>query len=87
MKGLLVLADVPFRKTHDLTTIGSSVILHYPDWSELISATFAWTIWGYAYRYPGPEDYELPAPEQLGQALATFDQLVARFRSLLASQA
>jgi HEPN domain-containing protein len=83
MKGLLVLADVPFPKTHDLRAIGRSVILHYPDWSELFSSTFAWTVWGYAYRYPGPEDYELPTPEELRQALATFDQLVALFRPLL----
>jgi hypothetical protein len=83
MKGLLVLANVPFPRTHDLRTIGRSVILQYPNWSELFSATFAWTVWGYAYRYPGPEDYEQPSSEELLQALAKFDQLVAVFRPLL----
>jgi HEPN domain-containing protein len=83
MKGLLVLADVPFAKTHDLRTIGSHVISHYTEWSELLSATFAWTVWGYAYRYPGPEEYGLPSPDELRRALATFDQLAASFRSLL----
>jgi HEPN domain-containing protein len=83
MKGLLVLANVPFPGTHDLRTIGRSVILHYPDWSELCSTTFAWTVWGYAYRYPGPEDYALPPANELLRALATFDQLVALSRPLL----
>lgn len=83
MKGLLVLADVPFAKTHDLRTIGSRVIPHYPDWSELLSATFSWTVWAYAYRYPGPEEYELPSQEELRQALATFDKLAALSRPLL----
>ena len=83
MKGLLVLANVPFSKTHDLRTIGGSVVLHYPDWADLVSTTFAWTVWGYAYRYPGPEDYELPSPDELRQALATFDKLDALVGPLL----
>jgi len=83
MKGLLVLANVPFPRTHDLRTIGSTVIVHYPNWSDLFSATFAWSVWGYAYRYPGPEDYELPSPEELHQAMVKFDQLVAVFHPLL----
>jgi HEPN domain-containing protein len=83
MKGLLVLANVPFSKTHDLRTIGGSVVLNYPDWADLVSATFAWTVWGYAYRYPGPEDHGLPSPEELRRALATFDELATLVSPLL----
>jgi hypothetical protein len=84
-EGLLVLANVPFPRTHDLRTIGRSVIAHYPDLSELCSATFAWTVWGYAYRCPGPEDYALPSADELLQAVTTFDELAGAVRPLLAA--
>ena len=86
MKGLLVLANIPFSKTHDLRTIGASVIRHYPDWEGPVSATFSWTFWGYAYRYPGPEDYDLPTPEELQMALSTFSRMIRMARPLVCSE-
>jgi HEPN domain-containing protein len=83
LKGLLVLADTPFPKTHDLRRLGTMAALRYPDRADLLASTFAMTTWGYAYRYPGPEDYALPSTEELLQAAATINQIAVFMRSLL----
>jgi HEPN domain-containing protein len=83
LKGLLVLANIPFPKTHDLRRLGTTAAVHYPDRAELLSLTFAMTTWGYAYRYPGPEDYALPAADELLRAVVTISQIADFTRSLL----
>jgi HEPN domain-containing protein len=40
-KGLLVLAQVPFRKTHDLVALRDLVVAHFPDLAESLDPTGA----------------------------------------------
>jgi hypothetical protein len=40
IKGLLVLADVPFTKTHDLGRLGTLAAPAYPQQAELFAATY-----------------------------------------------
>jgi HEPN domain-containing protein len=84
LKGLLVLANIPFPKTHDLRRLGTTAVAHYPGCAELLSSVFVMTTWGYAYRYPGPEDYALPSADELLQAVVTISQIAAFVRSLFA---
>jgi HEPN domain-containing protein len=53
IKGLLVLVDVPFTKTHDLGRLGSLAAPRYPRDTELFEATYMFTSWAFDFRYPG----------------------------------
>ena len=82
LKGLLVLADVPFTKTHDLERLGTLATPRYPRHEALFSATYLFTSWAFDFRYPGP-DAEMPddpGETELREAMAVIDQLVACLR-------
>ncbi|HVC63074.1 MAG TPA: HEPN domain-containing protein [Acetobacteraceae bacterium] len=53
VKGLLVLADVPFTKNHDLERLGIQAAPNYPRHADLLAATYPFTAWAFAFRYPG----------------------------------
>ena len=55
IKGLLVLADIPFTKTHNLRRLGTLAVPLYPRHEKLLSATYLFTSWAFDFRYPGPE--------------------------------
>lgn len=79
IKGLLVLADVPFTKTHDLERLGSLAVVRYPRETDLFEATYSFTSWAFDFRYPGP-DAEVPTSRrkvELRQAMPVIDRLVA----------
>ena len=76
-KGLLVLADVPFTKTHDLERLGTLVTPRYPRHKELFSATYLFTSWAFDFCYPGP-DAEIPddpGETELRGAMGVIDRL------------
>lgn len=77
LKGLLVLADVDFRKTHDLDALGASVVVAYPALEPLVAPVRAWTGWGVAYQYPDAPNPPEPQPsaEQMTAALAHIARL------------
>ena len=62
IKGLLVVASTPFRKTHDMDELTDLANLSYPECRDLLDAVRALTVWGFAYRYPGTEDIPEPVP-------------------------
>jgi HEPN domain-containing protein len=64
VKGLLVAAAVPFRKTHDMDELADQAASHYPNCPDLLDAVRPLTVWGFAYRYPGMEDIPEPAPDE-----------------------
>ncbi|MBI5122077.1 MAG: HEPN domain-containing protein [Rhodospirillales bacterium] len=83
LKGALVWAAVPFRKTHDLSELGEKVISAYPEFAEFVASTERWTAWNIAYRYPGDDTPDLPpSPETLSEALTIIDRLSALVRLL-----
>ncbi len=60
IKGLLVLAGVAFRKTHDLRGLTLQAAPLYPE-LEAMKRDLRWlTVWGFAYRYPMEEPEETP---------------------------
>jgi HEPN domain-containing protein len=81
-KGLLVLADIPFTKTHDLERLGTLAAPRYPQDADLFEATYLFTSWAFDFRYPGP-DAEMPdepTDSELRQAMAVIGRLVGRLR-------
>jgi len=84
LKGLLVLASIDFRRTHDLNALTNSVLPHFPELQPLLSEVGAWTAWGVAYRYPGEDE---PEPEPSAADLSTALDLIARLDTALRSHA
>jgi HEPN domain-containing protein len=83
IKGLLVLAEVPFTKTHDLERLGTLAAPRYPGEAELFEATYLFTSWAFDFRYPGSgaEIPDEPTDMELRQAMAVIDRLVACLRA------
>lgn len=85
LKGLLVLADVPFTKTHDLERLGTLATPAYPEHAGLFAATYVFTAWAFEYRYPGP-DPEMPddpSEAELREAVAMIDRLALCLRTCI----
>ncbi len=85
VKGMLVMAGIPFTKTHDMARLGDLAASHYLDWQHLLVETGRLTVWGYAYRYPGLEDVPEPepSPDALLVAQATINRLAEHLRVLI----
>jgi HEPN domain-containing protein len=83
LKGFLVLADIDFRRTHDLDTLADSALRHFPVLRRpLLTTIGAWTAWGVAYRYPAEDDPEPePSTEELCEALDAIAELDTALRS------
>lgn len=75
LKGFLVLAATRFRKTHDLSALGTAVTQAFPDTRELFVKVEAWTEWNFAYRYPTDVPEPEPSISELREAIATIDRL------------
>jgi HEPN domain-containing protein len=79
LKGLLVLAAIPFRKTHDLDELSAVVDPAYPQLAPLLSHLRVRTYWGFTFRYPAPVegDQELPTPDEIEATLGHLSDLRA----------
>ena len=86
VKGLLVFASTPFRKTHDLDELGDLAVSHYPECQHLLDAIRSLTVWGIAYRYPGVEDISEPVPDEaeLRRTLDLLERLGERLQAVTA---
>ena len=84
IKGLLVLAAIPFRKTHDLDELSHLAVPAYPDAEPLLAHLRVRTYWGFAFRYPMPGEneatHEPPAAPEVEETLRHLSDL----RALLA---
>jgi|GEM_PF-504850 len=85
LKGLLVLADTPFSKTHQLRRLGLLAEPHYPAHAALFAETYVFTPWAFDFRYPGtdPEPPGSPDDATLRGAAETLDRLVACLRDAI----
>ncbi len=81
LKGLLVLAAVPFGKTHDLLRLGDLAKEYYPEIGPALATVGRFTVWGFAFRYPGIEDVIHPSPSELQAAAGAMMPLSAVLRS------
>jgi HEPN domain-containing protein len=81
IKGLLVLAATPFRKTHDLDELSEAAVPIYPDLGPLLDHVRARTYWGFAFRYPMPAESEggqgPPTAEEIEETLQRLHDLRA----------
>jgi HEPN domain-containing protein len=84
LKGLLIVAGIEFRMTHDLDRLASLAQPHYPQSQDLVTMLHPLSSWGIAYRYPGPEAVPEPLPNgtEIEGALNILDALAARLRGL-----
>jgi HEPN domain len=76
IKGLLVLAATPFRKTHDLDELSAAAAPIYPDLESLLGYVRVRTYWGFAFRYP------MPAEQDGGQGPPASDEIEAMLHHL-----
>ncbi len=83
VKALLVLAEVPFPKTHDLQAFRRLAAPVFPDQLALIDDLVALTDWGVAFRYPDLTEEPVPSAEEIRSALRKIEDFSARVRSLL----
>ena len=74
-KALLVAAAVRPRKTHDLDFLADEVAAAWPELTSLAEPLRHCTTWGFAYRYPLPEDEPAPTVEELQGTLRQLDAL------------
>ena len=88
VKGMLVMAGIPFAKTHDMARLGDLAASRYADFMPLLAEIGRLTIWGYAYRYPSLEDVPEPEPppDAIIAALGNVDRLADHLRLLIANQ-
>ncbi len=83
IKGLLVLADVSFTKTHDLERLGTLAVPEYPHHADLFAATYLFTAWAFEYRYPGPEIPDDPTETELREAMTVIDRVADCLRACI----
>jgi HEPN domain-containing protein len=63
LKGFLVAANIPFRKTHEMDELADLVSVAYPDEKSFFDGTRSLTTWCVAYRYPSLEEWAEPLPD------------------------
>lgn len=85
MKGLLTVAAVPFRKTHDLDELANLVEEAFPELAERLAPLRSRTSWGVAFRYPGVQQpgQSEPTPVEVAGTL----EALAALRGDLAARA
>jgi HEPN domain-containing protein len=76
VKGLLVLADVPFAKTHDLQRLGTLAAPHYPEYAAALTAVHDLTAWNFAFRYPDLDAEVEPSANELAAAMQPIEALL-----------
>lgn len=89
IKGLLVLAAVPFRKTHDLDELSEAAAPVYPELDPLLAHVRVRTYWGFAFRYPMPAESEVsqgpPTAEEIEDTLQRLQELQMHLATAAAS--
>jgi HEPN domain-containing protein len=83
LKGLLVLVDTPFRRTHDLEVLRDLVAPRYPHLTDLIQSLLPASDWGHVFRYPEMTEEGRPSVEELRVTLNDIHALSAYFRSVV----
>lgn len=78
-----MLAGEPFRRTHDLDDLAARLAPVFPRFAPQADSVRHLSIWGVAYRYPGPRDAPEPLPEigeleQMIDMLKEFAQVAGR---------
>lgn len=79
LKGFLIDAGQPFRKTHDLAELIDAASWLYPEIVELAAGMEDWTVWAVMARYPRPGGVAEPQPgTDLRRAIADIDAVIRR---------
>lgn len=76
VKGMLVMADVPFTKTHDMQRLGTLAAAHYPQCAAALLAIHSLTAWNFVFRYPEFDDDVEPSPDDLVAAMVPIEALL-----------
>jgi HEPN domain-containing protein len=78
VKGLLVMADIPFTKTHDLQRLGTLAAPHYSECDAALVSIHALTAWNSAYRYPELDEPSEPSLDEIEEAMRPIGVSLAR---------
>jgi len=82
VKGLLVMADVPFTETHDLQRLGTLAAPHYPEYDAALVAIRTLTAWNFVYRYPDLDEPTEPSRDGVEQAMRPIGALLAALANI-----
>jgi hypothetical protein len=82
-KALLVLARVPFRKTHDQQALRDLVVPRFPHLTDTIDGLVPLTDWGDVFRCPDLGGEPVPSPEVLRGVLNDIRHLAERVTRLV----
>jgi HEPN domain-containing protein len=82
LKGFLIHAARPFRKTHEMAELIDAVIPLYPHIAGVTAAMPDWTRWAIAARYPPSGGIPEPEPsvDELRRAIQAIDALSLALR-------
>lgn len=81
VKALLVLAEVPFPKIHDIQALRRLATPVFPELLALIDDLVSVTEWGVAFRYPDLIENPVPSVEEIRSTLRKIEDLSAQVRS------
>lgn len=85
VKGLLVMADVPFAKTHDLQRLGTLAAPRYPECVAALRGIHGLTAWNFVFRYPGFDEDIEPSADELNAAMQPINELLRTLADILTS--
>ena len=74
IKALLTWHDSPFRKTHDLVSLGGQAVEPDPSLEDLLREAAPLTEYAWKYRYPG--EFVEPPPDRVTPILALAKEVV-----------
>ena len=86
VKALLVLANIPFPKTHDIEALRDLVAAAFPELISLIDPLIYVTEWAVVFRYPDLTEDIPPSAEEIRVVLQKIERLASRIRCLLGSE-
>lgn len=77
LKGSLVAASLPLRRTHDIETLATIASDAHPSLRVFANACQPFTPWGLSFRYPPVEQSREPPPEasRVREAMHTLSKL------------
>ena len=86
-KGLLIVAEGKFPRTHDIETLGALISPYYAEISGLMERMKRLTDWNGIFRYPGSAAFRNPPDSgQIAEVLVDIAQLMELLLSITTEQ-
>lgn len=77
LKGLLVEAEIGFRRVHDLDELADAATRCFPDFAADLDACRPFTAWATEYRYPSEDNSPPPDEQAIAEAIDLLGRLIS----------